>query len=465
MARYPLFGVNQKGKSPVYSAQRRVNIFAEFKAEGDRSQLAFYGTPGLSVFTNFGDNPIRGIHAVNQKLYVVHRSKFYEVDNAGNAIERGTLLTTSGRVAMEDNGLEVMLADGPNGYLWNLGTSTFSQISDPDFPGADSIAFQGGFFIVNKPGTGQFNISGSYNGSLWDATEFATAESFPDDLKAVFVDHGEVILFGDESLEMWANVGTADFPYQRISGAVVEWGLAAPSSLVKYADTLAFLAKNRTGEVQAVQLLGYQPQRLSTEEVEYIWSNYGDVSNATGLAYIVAGHPFYQINFPSPGKSWLFDGSTGIWSELEYGNSHARHRSDIGAQFLNRTITGDYQNGKLYTMDIDTYTDAGVEIQRELVGRHVFDEDPISIGRLWLDVETGIGLSLGQGSDPQAMLSISKDGGRTFGPEVWTDIGEIGRYGVRAVWRRLGRACDWTIRIRISDPIKVAISGAWINTL
>ncbi len=466
MARYPLFGVNQKGKSTVYSAQRRVNLFAEYKQEGDRSQLAWYGTPGLTIFTNFGDNPVRGLHAVGDRLFAVHGGTFYEIDNVGNRTIRGSIGSTTGRVFMEDNGLQVMVADElNNGYIFTLATNVFTQITDPDFPGARSIAFQGQYFVINKPDTGQFFISALANGLSWDALDFATAESFPDDLVAVFEDHGEIILLGEESLEIWANIGAQDFPFQRISGAVVEWGLAARSSLVKYTNTLAFLAKNRTGEVQAVQLIGYQPTRLSNEEVEYIWSNYGDISNATGLAYISAGHPFYQVNFPTVGKSWLYDGQTGLWSELEYGSLKGRHRANIAVQYNNRTVASDYQNGKVYTLDVDVYTDDGEEIQRELVGRHVFDEDPISIGRLWLDIETGVGLASGQGSDPQAMLTISKDGGRTFGPEKFTDIGEIGKYGTRAIWRRLGRAYDWTIRVRISDPIKVAISGAWVDAL
>jgi len=55
---------------------------------------------------------------------------------------------------------------------------------------ADTVVFQGGRFIVNRSGTGQFYLSASYDGTTWDATEFATAESFPDDLVAVWEDQG-----------------------------------------------------------------------------------------------------------------------------------------------------------------------------------------------------------------------------------------------------------------------------------
>ena len=42
MARYPLFGLEQTGKSRHFTAQKRINMFAEVRQPGDRSQLAYY---------------------------------------------------------------------------------------------------------------------------------------------------------------------------------------------------------------------------------------------------------------------------------------------------------------------------------------------------------------------------------------------------------------------------------------
>ena len=94
----------------------------------------------------------------------------------------------------------------------------------------------------------------------------------------------------------------------------------------------------------------------------------------------------------------------------------------------------------------------------------MFDEEFITVGRLWVDLDTGVGTATGDGSDPQAMLSISKDGGHTWGRERFRSIGKIGEYAQRAIWRALGRAYEWTFRLRITEPVKVAISGAWIDS-
>lgn len=74
-------------------------------------------------------------------------------------------------------------------------------------------------------------------------------------------------------------------------------------------------------------------------------------------------------------------------------------------------------------------------------------------------MQAGEGLISGQGSDPQAMLRISRDGGRTFGVELSRDIGPRGEYSQRAIWRRLGIMRNGCFEFVITDPVKVSIAG------
>jgi hypothetical protein len=61
------------------------------------------------------------------------------------------------------------------------------------------------------------------------------------------------------------------------------------------------------------------------------------------------------------------------------------------------------------------------------------------------------------------MLSVSKDGGHNWGAERWVDIGKVGNYYTRAGWNRLGSSKDFLFKIRITDPIKRVILGAFIK--
>lgn len=466
MPRFPLFGTSQRGKSVHHTAQRRINLYGEMHQDADRAALVFYQRPGLELFTDgLGETAPRGMLGLKDKLYVVHRGTLYSIDNAAAITSEGTLDTASGRVDMATNGTELLIVDGTEGYIYESVADSFAKITDADFPVCSTCAYQGGFFIVpDEAQPGRFHVSSSYDGTAWDATEFATAEGFPDALVRVFVDHNEVFLFGTESTEIWSNIGALDFPYRRIDGASPEWGLAAKWSVARFNNTVAWLAQNRMGEVQVVQLQGYVPQRLSTPDLEYEINQYSDVADASALSYLAGGHPFYQLNFPTAGVSWAFDGLTGMWSQWEYATLGARHRAEFGASFQRKTFCADYEDGKIYKIDQDVLTDNGVSFAKELVSRHIFEEDYTSIGRLWLDMETGVGTASGDGSDPQVMLSVSKDGGKSFGPERWVSAGKQGEYQDRALWRRLGRAYEWTFKVRMSDPVRMPVSAAWVST-
>lgn len=465
--RKSLFGVGLQGKALNVSAQHRINLYLEFRPTEDGVQIVAHGTPGLSLFADFGDTPARGMHVLGNLMYIVHRGTFWEVNLAGTMTNRGTLLTTSGRVYFADNGTSIMIVDGANGYTFNTSTpaTPLAQIVDGDYVAANTVTWQDQYFIQDKVSSGRFYISAVGDPTAWAALDFANAEANPDNLVRVFADHGELLLFGDVSLEFWGNSGAADFPYARLGSAVVEWGLAARESLTKFDSTLMFLGKNRMGEVQVVELNGYTPQPVGGQGIQdflFAINQYSTVADATAFSYMRNGHPFYQINFPTAGKSWLYDGNTKVCNELQ--SADGRHRANMGVIFGSNYYVADYASGKIYALDSNTYTDNGTAIAREIIGNHIFDYDYIPISQLWVDMEVGVGLATGQGSDPQVMLSVSENRGKSFTEIGWRSAGQIGDYLNRAEWNRLGSAKSWTFKLRITDPVKVAIANeGWLQ--
>ncbi len=456
----PLLGVGIQSKSPNVTAQKRINFYLEFIPDGDKTRVVAYGTPGLTLFADRGDNPIRAMHAFGSYIYVVHRGTFWRIDSSGTAVNKGTVDTVQGRVCMADNGTQIMIATGTSGYIYNTSSDAFALIASA-YPGGDTVAFIDGFFVVNKPSTGQFWISSSYDGLTWDALDFATAESNPDNLVSVIADHSQLILLGDVSTEFWSNTGALDFPYARITS--VEWGLAARWSVAKFESGLIYLAKNRMGEVQVVRLNGYSPTIVSTPDLSYLINNYSTLSDASGFSYMHNEHPFYQINFPTAGESWLYDGRSDCWSQLKSFDI-TRHRAEIGVTFNNKTVVSDYTSGLMYNVDGDVYTDNDQAIISELTGKHIVNGLGLfTINELQVDLEAGVGIATGQGSDPQIMLQVSRDGGHNYGSEKWRSMGKVGKYLTRARWLRLGQGRDFTFRLRISDPVKRVILGAWMK--
>lgn len=463
MPQVPLFGVGLRGKSPVVSGQRRINCYVEIQKEEDKTRLAIYGTPGLSLFSDTGSYPWRGAREEGDLVYFVSGDKFQSMNAAGAVTELGSVATSSGFVGIESNGNEIGIVDGANGYTYNKTTGVFAQIAAAGFPsGAKTLAYQGGYFIAENQGSGQYNISGLYDATSWDALDFSSAEESPDELIRVFAIHGQLVLFGNYTTEFAANVGSTDFPFQPVKGAAQEVGLAARWSIAKMDQGVMFLGRTRLGQVQVMRLIGYQVAPQPDLEFDSIINGYANTADATAYSEMRGGHPIYRINFPSEGTSWEFDVTTAAWSERTSGTG--RHRGELSAGFLGDVLITDFEDGRVYRSDPEVYTDAGETIERQIETRHFFkDYDRVIVDRLVADFETGVGLVTGQGMHPEVMLQISNDNGRTWGHERWESMGAIGEYSARVRWARLGLGRDFVFRFRMSDPVKFALSGGSIN--
>lgn len=463
-----LFGVGQQGRSINVSAQKRLNCFIEVTQTPDKCQAALYGTPGLTLLSAASGGPSRGVwwaQAANT-MYTVHGSTLYAMATDGTVTSIGTLSTTAGNVRMVDNGFQLLIVDGAYGYLYTFATGVFARITAGGFPnGCQTCCFIDSYFVVNRPNTAQFFISGQYDGATWNALNFATAEAKPDSLIAVDEQGGNLVLFGETSIEFWGDSGAVAFPFARISGATQEGGLAARYSIARCAGSPFFLGRTRRGGLQIARLNGYQYEVVSTPELEWQLSQYSTVADAVAFSYIQAGHDFYQLTLPTVGVTYLYDAASNAWSQLASAGT-TRHLAQFATMFGNRIIATDYANGNIYYIDPTNYTDNGQTIVREVISPHKFDPDArnmVSCQRIRVEFEQGIGLRTGQGSSPQIMLQLSRDGGNSYGRELWVNLATMGDYTHYAEWRRLGIARDWVVKLRLTDPVKFVMTNAFAD--
>lgn len=467
MPRVPLFGLGQASKSPYVTAKQITNLYCEQRPQGEKSSIVAYGTPGKTLFCDLGLEPARGATEFPKGgvSYVVQGSTFWEVTSTGGAASRGSLLTGIGRVSITHNGVQVFMVDGAYGYVYDTSTATFSRVVDTDFPLAPATCcYVGRRFVVSLLNSGRFYWSDIDDGTAWDALNFANAESSPDYLSSVYASNGQLILLGSDTTEFWSNSGVADPAYVPSQGNVSEWGLAARWSLVKYDNAYACLMKNRMGQVMVAQMNGYLPKKISTVDMDGIINGYSEVSDASGYSYMLGGHPMYVIVFPTAGYTWLFDGSTGVWSKLKtFGLT--RDRGEFSFTLGQQLIVTDFSDGKLYALDQDALTDNTDAIEREIIGETVAGQDGqfLPVDTLRLDMEVGIGTTTGQGVNPQISLSVSRDNGKTFGAEMWKTIGALGEYRTRVEWRRLGTTRYFTPKIRVTDPVRTVFVSACLN--
>jgi hypothetical protein len=379
--------------------------------------------------------------------------------------------------------------------------------TDGAFSGANTVDVIDNYIVYNNPTTQQWGSTDLLS-PISPNTSYSLKDGAPDDLVALIVDHREVYLMGEISSEVWTDVGTVPFPFQRIPGTSTQHGIAAPFSLYRLGNSFAYVSRNNRGQAQIMQMQGYIPQRISTHAVENTLANQ-NVDDAIAWTYQLEGHEVYVVTFPTLNLTWAYDATTQLWHKWLYtatDSTYDRHRGNCCATFQGLVIIGDYANGKLYQLDKTNYTDDGQTIRRLRRAPHLvtefqrqyFDELQIQfqpgVGTTGLSGPGGIidastvylGNSYTINSDatltipvlgtyvigttsltltqtttsPQAMLRWSNDGGSTWSNEHWTGVGQTGKFRNRAIWRRLGTARDRIFEVVVTDPVNFVIISA-----
>jgi hypothetical protein len=388
----------------------------------------------------------------------------------------GTLLTSTGPVSIRDNnaGGYAVIVDGPYGYLYNIATQTFNRITDPGFLGADRVAFIDGWWVFNRPGTQTFYTNFPQYGTGFNASYFALKDGAADNLVAVMENKQQLWLIGDKTTEIWYDAGGQYFPFQRLVGSMIQAGCKAKYSVARFSseaqDGLIWFGRSERGENAIIRTKGFSADVVSTPAFSKEVATYPITADATGYTYQEDTHEFYVLTFPTADVTWCFDAQTGLLHKRlsydPYAQQFHRHRSNCFMNFQGMRIVGDYQCGSLYQLTRSAYSDAGWPLLAKRRSPHIWDKGQrgrVFMASLQLDFQPGVGNPSGLGSNPQAGIAISRDGGKTFGQRWYAPIGQIGQYKTRTMWRRLAFGRDNVVDVEVIDPVPRDLVGVTLK--
>jgi hypothetical protein len=466
MTRIVLTTASYSARSLIASAQRSVNLYAETNPADAAAPMTFYSTPGRKLFSAVpGIGGMRGlIQTSNGDLYAARGPTLYRYDNdAWTTIAQ--LGSNDGPVYGTDNGISAVFVDGSTtAPTVDLAKKTVGSMSGDGWYGADFVDFLNGFFVFNKPKTQQFYWSGAYDLTL-DPLDFASSESSPDLLVRLIKDHTDLILFGTKSTDVFGASPGADTAFAAISGATMEVGCAAPHSPCRMDNTVFWIGNDERGDAMIWRMNGYQPLRVSTHALEEEMRRYPTIEDARGYSYQQAGHSFYVLTFPAAGKSWALDAATQQWSERAYrttSNQLTRLRDNCHVFYKRKHLVGDWENGNIYELDAETYTDNGAPITRLKSFQHMnADGARQFFDRLTIDMQAGIGSSADE--VPEVYMRWSDDGGYTWSAPRQASAGRIGEFMNKPNFMRLGTGRDRVFEISTVARCPIAIQGAFVE--
>lgn len=424
------------------------NLYVE-ATPAEQEGVVLLSRKGLSQYASVGAGPVTGVFqqpgVFSGDVFCVSGGHLYRGSTDLGAIDG------SGPVSFAGTASEILVAAG--GSLWSYDGTDLVAVTFPDSADVAAVTFHDGLFIAARADSHKYYWSAVLDGRTWDALDFASAESKPDTLLDLKVVNDTLWLFGQETIEPWANTGVADAPYQRFEQRIFAKGVRDTGCVVEMDQALFFIAHDDMAYV-----LRDGPERISDHGIE---EQIAASSTVSCSGYIDDGHSFFCVRLDD--STYAYDIATRQWAELAtYGRDN--FRAQCATQPGDTPIFGDDEDGTLWTLD--GYADGSDPLERLFTFALPLNGGTLAVDSVSIWANVGwTELLAGQGSDPVAEMRLSRDGGATFGNWREAALGEQGEYRTRTVWRRCGMfdAPGMLGEIRISDPVPFRLSNVAIN--
>lgn len=450
------------------SAQECTNFYPNINEVPALNQETLFGTAGLEEVASTGtvQNQNRGSHEMNGVPYFVNGTSFYSlVETIVNGVPVYTLTnygTVAGtaRVSMADNGTQLMiLVPSGAGYIFTHTANTFVTITDVDFTAnglPQFVVFIDSYFVVTT-NTKKFICSAPNNGTSWNALDYGTAESDPDDTVAPVVFKNQLFISGSETIEAFQNIGGTDFPFQR-TGLFLQKGVYAPYSLINVQDSFMFIGGGSNESPAVWALSGNSTVKVSTIPIDSILQGLSSDQLAAVFSWTYAQNGAYFVGFTLPTTTFVYDLTSKRWHERKsvVSGQLGAFRVASMVQAYNHVLCGDSIDGRIGLLDPSYYSEYGEDIIRT-VSTQPFQNTMYSffVPSIELTVESGVGNTTVV--DPQISMERSRDG-KTWSDPRSRSIGKVGEYDRRAIWRRNGYVNRFEIfRFTLTDQVKPVI--------
>lgn len=460
-----------ESESLPISAQECVNWYPNIVQSAGLSQNTLFGTPGINqlVTTGISGQTNRGAHVKNGIPYFVNGSSLYVLTRTVDAdlvetfaaVSLGTVEGTGG-VSMADNGTQLMiLVPGGKGYIYDESAGTpFLEITDIDFTanGAPQyVAFIDGYFACSTDSK-KWIISALNNGNSWNALDFGSAESDPDDIVAPVVFRNKIYMTGSETTEAFQNTPNGSgFPFIR-SNLFMDKGCFAPLSLVVAHNTFMMIGGGVNESPAIWQFSGGTFQKISTTAIDNILSGFSKEIVNAAFSFSYADKGAYFVGFTIDSFTFVYDIVSQKWHERSSNidSADTRWRVNSLVTAYGRVLVGDSVDGRIGELDGNVYTEYGDNIRRVIATQPFANQSrDLKVKSVELTIESGVGNA--DRPDPQVSMDIS-DNAKTYTDERSRSMGKIGEYNHRAIWYRNGRAPRFRIfRFKMSDPVKPSI--------
>ena len=444
------------------SHQVLINLYVSIPEVPTLTEEQLIGVAGVSQLDTSGEikEVNRGAWVKGGVAYFVNGTSLYSFDATLTLVELGTVEGTA-RVSMANNDTQLMiLVPGGKGYVYNEGASpAFAEITDSDFiaNGAPQYCKYIDGYFAGSTDEKKWIVSALNDGLSWDALDFGSAESDPDEIVGLAVVSNQLYVVGRTTTEGVQNVGGSGFPFQN-NNVYLDKGCAAPNTLISTNSTFFMVGNGEREGIAVWQFAGNSFNRVSTTPIETVMQQYSTEELATAFSWSYAAKGAFFVGFTFPDHTFVYNMVTTKWHEQKSTilETQTRWRANSVVSAHGRILVGDAVDGRVGELVPGLNEEYESNIIAEFATQPFTNEgNEITCPLLELTLESGSGNS--NVADPQVSMAMSKNG-KTYNAERNRSAGKIGEFNRRVIWRRNGRFSRFvTMKFRISDPINRTI--------
>ena len=453
-------GPSYQSRSRPLASQQTQNFYQQLVPEGI-DEFVLHSWFGLKTKSTAVIGAERGITKMAGIGYRIVDTTLYSFDSAGTHTSIGTISGTA-RCIMSNDGFNLVIVV-PAGTIYMYDGATLTVITDTNITGSIAVTHLNSQMIYTNPPL--FVVANPGIPNVASGLNAASADSQPDELLHAYVFQQNVNMVGKGSVEPYWNTGEGNPPLARLDGQIIETGCAATYSIANTDEAMYWL-----GDDSSVwRMSGGSKQKVSSPAISNAIDGYSTIDDAIGYTVTKEGQNFYILSFPAANKTWALAENLGDkgWFELS--------SDTIGGKYQITGVVNVYDewwavdDAGLYQLDINTYTNGGNTIQRRrtmgAISGKPFNKRGVSVqlSKIKILMETGVGLISGQGEDPQIILEMSYDGGRSWKHYGFARIGRMGDWTIQVEFDILDTFYEAIPRITTSDPVPYSIYSATID--
>jgi hypothetical protein len=405
-----------------------------------------YLRPADGIVSNgTGPGLDRGGIEWNGVLYRVMGTNLVSISATGVVTTIGTIPGTNRAIMVYSFDYLAIAADGAL-YLYD--GATLTQVTDPDLGTVVDVVWVDGYFMTTD---GEFLVITELNNPFAvDPLKYGSSEIDPDPVVGLIKLRNEIYAVNRHTIEVFQNVGTTGFPFERIAGAQITRGSVGVNANCAYLDQIAFIGGGM-GEGIAVWLgSNGNSQKISTREIDLVLGEYTETQLAAAFMEPRTDKDHRQLLIHLPDKTLVYDAASSagaqqpVWYTLSSSlDGTGEYRSSRLVYAYNRWNTADTQSSSFGYLVDNIATHWGQTVGWSFQTQIIYNESRgVVVHDLELVALTG---RVALGADPQISTSYSQDG-VTYSQPKFIKAGKIGDRSKRLVWMQQGAFRNWRLQ-------------------